>query len=488
MAADEARVGRIVDGKYRLDRIVRRDRWSITYRAEHTGIQRFVELKTVPERIPAEGPDAARLLREARAAGSVAHRNVQSVVDSGTDDEGRPFVVYEALEGRTVAELLADHPEGLETQRAARIALQMLEGLDAVHRGGVVHRAFGPDNVRVVEVRGGGELAKLTGFHEAVFLAEAALSLPPSDLPPAPYVAPEARRPGAVAPSLDVYSAGVLLRALLTGSPAPGGPMSDTARRAVERATATTPEERFPRAELLMHAVALLAPTSQRPPREELSTPADPLLADLHYLKLRRTTREAERPPARGEATLQLLPVLLSIEAVYKKLGSDGWDRLVQRVPEVEDLLPGAGRTSTNVERGVPVELLARVLATADELGGRGDLGLAAEVGELIARRGIHRLVPSLPRPVTPERIVDRFSDLWSAVSRQGDVVMLERGPGTARIAVRGQVEPSLELCALVAGLLRGTLREGGDGTEVYTTACQALGDVACVVGVSWKR
>lgn len=480
--------GRVVGGKYRLGEVVRENRWSVTYRAEHTGIRRFVEIKMLPRHLPGEGLDAARLLREARAAGSVAHRNVQSVVDSGTDDDGRPFVVYEALEGQTVAELLEAHPEGLDTQRAARIALQILEGLDAVHKGGVVHRALGPDRVVVTGVRGG-ELAKITGFDEAVFVAEAALAEPPTDLPPRAYVAPEARRPGAASPSIDVYAAGVLLRALLTGTPEPGGPMSDTARRAVERATAATPEERFPEAELLLHAVALLTPTSERPSRDDMPAPRDPLLADLHYLSLRRGTREAARPGPRGEARLQLLPVLLLIEAVYKKLGPDSWTRLVERIPEVEALLPGSGNTSSNVERGVPVELVSRMLATADELSGRGDLGLAAEIGEMVARRGLRRIVPAFPAPARPETLVERFGELWSAVMRQGEVVLLERGRTSARVAVRRQVDPSLELCAAMAGLLRGALREGGtERLEVHTTACQALGDTACIYGIRWGR
>lgn len=488
--AANTRLGRVVDGKYRLAALMAESKRTLTYRAEHTGIRRAMILKTIPDRLPADGPDAARLVREARAAGGAPHRNVQSVVDSGTDEEGRPFIVYEELVGESLADVLANHPDGVEPKRASKLMMQILEGLMAIHRGGVVHRALWPGHIDVVQVRGGDELVKICGFDDAVFLEEAlAADRVPEDRCPAAYQAPEVRRgPPAVDPRADVYSAGMVMRALMCGGTEASRPIIDTARRAIERATATNPDERFPDAELFLHAVSLMMPTPSRPARDDMPTPEDPLLADLHYLQLRRTTRAGERIPARGEAKVDLMPVLLTIEAIYRRLGSH-WDQLVQRVPEVDRLLPGAGNTQFNLARGVPVELVARILGASDEIAGRGDLGLLAEIGETVARRGIRRIYPLLPDPITPEALIDSFQEIWPRITRQGSVVVLERGRTSARVAIRGQLEPSLELCAVVAGLLRGCLRMGGhDQAEVYTTACQALGDAACVYGLSWSH
>lgn len=481
----------MVDGKYRLAALVAESKRTLLFRAEHTGIRRVVLLKTLPDRLPAEGPDAARLIREARAAGGAPHRNVQSVVDSGTDEEGRPFIVYEELAGQRLSEVIAASPEGIDTKRAGKLMMQLLEGLMAIHRAGVVHRALWPGHVDVVQVRGSDELVKICGFDDAVFQNEAlAAERVPEDRCPAIYQAPEVRRgPPAVDPRADVFSAGMILRALLTGFGDAPRPLADTARRAIERATAVNPDERFPDAELFLHAVSLMMPTSSRPARDDMPTPEDPLVADLHYLQLRRTTRAGvERSPAtRGEAKVDLLPVLLTIEAIYRRLGPH-WDKLVERVPEVERLLPGAGNTQFHLARGVPVELVARILGACDEIAGRGDLGLLAEMGEMVARRGIRRIYPLLPDPITPEAVIDSFQEIWPRITRQGSVVVLERGRNAARIAVRGQVEPSLELCAVVAGMVRGCLRMGGqEQAEVYSTACQALGDAACVYGLSWS-
>ncbi|MEM9194924.1 MAG: protein kinase, partial [Myxococcota bacterium] len=269
MHSGEHERGILIDGRYRLGDIIRQSDRSIVYQAEHTGIQRLVEVKTIPLGMAADGVDAARLIREARAAGVVAHRNVQSVVDSGMDHDGRPFIVYEALAGQTVTELLDEHPDGLPTERAAPIVLQLLEGLAAVHAGGVIHRLLGPDSVVVIPVGGGGSLVKLTRFDEAWFVSDGGIAEPPLLRPARLFVPPEGSVADA-APRYDVYAAGVLLRALLTGRADAGRPISDTARRAIERATAEQAEERFPDAQLFLEAVSLLLVSPEGPPREAM--------------------------------------------------------------------------------------------------------------------------------------------------------------------------------------------------------------------------
>ena len=139
--------GDFIDGKYEVVELASESESYFVYRAEHRGIQRLVDVKMLAPQLAPGGPAGAALLRESRAAGSVAHRNVQSVVDSGLDEAGRPFVVYEALQGQTVAALIEGHPQGLPRERAAALVLDLLEGLRAMHRGGVVHRGLSPETV-----------------------------------------------------------------------------------------------------------------------------------------------------------------------------------------------------------------------------------------------------------------------------------------------------------------------------------------------------
>jgi hypothetical protein len=107
----------------------------------------------------------------------------------------------------------------------------------------------------------------------------------------------------------------------------------------------------------------------------------------------------------------------------------------------------------------------------------------------VIAQRGLRRLVDALPEPLTPSVAASVLGELWPSITRQGRVKSVDRGPRRARILVQDQVQPSLELCALVAGLLRGTLRESGASRiAVNTAACQALGDPVCSFALTWDE
>jgi hypothetical protein len=502
--------GDLVDGKYEVVEIAFESESYLVYRAEHRGIQRHVEVKMLAPQLAPGGPAGAALLRESRAAGSVAHRNVQSVVDSGIDQTGRPFVVYEALHGQMVAGLLEENPLGLPRERAAGLVLDLLEGLRAMHRGGVVHRNLAPETVWVVPVRGGGELVKIGGLGDAALVSEARAPMLSRDALRSPCAAPElVEMVGAPDPRTDVYATGVLLRLLLVGLRGASAVLDEDARSVVARATDASPDRRYADAEALQRAVAALLPATSRVARPEQPTlvnplaPAstdpvldpdidlavDPLVADLQYLQHRRATWQAVESVPRGEARIELYPMLLAIEGTWRVLGPAGWPALVERVPEVEALLPGSQEVARHLDVGVPVPLASRILAAADALGGRGDLGFIAYLGDVIAQRGLRRLVDALPDPLSPSDAAAVLGEIWPSITRQGRVASIDRGPRRARILVQDQVQPSLELCALVAGILRGTLREAGaERVAVNTSACQALGDPVCSFALTWDE
>lgn len=491
MAARAANdVGELVDGRFLVVEHVRSTPSMVVYRAEHSGIGRSVELWMLDARLPHDGPDAARMLRIARASGAVTHANVQSLIDSGTDVLGRPYLAYEWLQGERLSAAISAASGGLPPERTARLLLQVLDGARAFHESGVVHRAIAANRIVIVPVRGGGELVKLTGPEDAAFLDNRVSEAVTPERLSSPYLAPELRR-GTAAPDLrqDIHSLGVLLRAMLTGNPRDvgDGALGDTARRAIERATADDVDNRFSNVDGFAAAVRLMLPGSVRPPRDEMPTPRDPLVADLQYLKLRRSTVTGERATPLRVARVDRGAMLLAIEAIYKRLGETGWDRLVARVPEVDALL--AGGRDAELSKGVPVDLVTRTLSAADELAGHGDLGLVTELGEAIAQRGLRRLLPALPTPLEMDDALEALGDLWRKVTGQGQVEVMLRGPRRARVTVRDQPEPSLELCALLAGIIRGTMREAvARNVEVYTTSCQALGDPQCVLGIGWEE
>jgi serine/threonine protein kinase len=470
-----------LSNKFQLARQLATREEELLYQALHTGTGRDVQIHMLPSGLPADSPAAQRMLRAARAAGRVPHPNVLSVVDSGTDAEGRQFIVYEHFAGMPADEWVAKNgPYG--PRAGAEIMLQVLEALHALHTRGVVHRNIRPDNV-LVDREGGQTRVKLTGFRYALVSGK---NTPTPELPKgySRYLAPEARRgTGTSDPSLDIYAAGVLMRFLLTGETDPGVEIDPKAARAIARATEDDAEERFT-AENFLSAVSLMIPDEEGGP--ESLAPPDPLAADFKYLQKRRHRESGITPFPTDAGRIELFPVLMMIEAIYAAVGGDGWKHLVSEVPEAESLLPAAGKGEHYQKQGVPVSLVSRLLSTADVIAGKGDLSWLPTVGEAMVKRGIHKFCPSLPRALTPDVLVHCMPVIWASLSRSGEVVALEHLGASARIAIRAQVEPSLEVCAIVAGMLRAQLRAMTSRAEVNTIAAQALGDAADVFVLSW--
>jgi len=474
-------------GKYRIIGPLEADDEVVRYLAEHRQIGRQVEL-LLPG--PGHGPESAaaeQLLREARVFGSATHRNVQGVVDSGRDEEGRPYVVYEALRGQTLDDLIRANPKGVDPVRAARLVVQMLEALRALHDAGVVLCTLSPDAVTLEPMADEQELAKIRRVRGAA-LVEGGVA-PVTHFGYTAHLAPELRRGAEGAdPRVDLFSVGVMLRQLLTGkTKGDDQVLPDAARRAIARATAEDPDERFAGAEGFLQAAVLLLPESDVSERESLPPPSDPLSADLQYLHLRRITRHGPGDEVRGDSRMSLLPVLLTIEAVYRRFGQGAWVELCNRVSRANALLPGAGNTPVHLERGVPVPLFAEILLAVDDIVGDGDMGLVAKLGEAVSQRGLSRLFPDLPAGAGPGAVIDGFPYIWSRISRDGTAKGRRVGETAARLWVMDQPTPSLELAGWMAGLLREAMRQAGaDRVEVLLIAAEALGDGRDLYGVEW--
>jgi len=135
----------------------------VVWRAHDTLLGRDVAVKEIhlptfgTEPADSSDPVLRRALREARAAARLRHPAIITVHDVATDD-GRPWIVMELIDGRSLAEAI--HEQGLLTeQRTAEIGLKVLDALRAAHRQGVLHRDVKPANVLL-----DGDLVVLTDF------------------------------------------------------------------------------------------------------------------------------------------------------------------------------------------------------------------------------------------------------------------------------------------------------------------------------------
>ncbi|MEZ4399368.1 MAG: protein kinase [Kofleriaceae bacterium] len=160
---DRARLGTVIDGRYRLDALLGRGGMGVVFRAEHVAIRRAVAVKLLHPTLAAVPELRSRFEREAIAIGRIDHPNCVGVSDFGRLEDGTLFLVMELLDGRSLGDLM-DAEAPVAPHRALAILRHVLRGLGHAHASGIVHRDVKPENVYVVEHQGDPEFAKVLDF------------------------------------------------------------------------------------------------------------------------------------------------------------------------------------------------------------------------------------------------------------------------------------------------------------------------------------
>ncbi len=216
-------IGEILEGKYRLERLIGEGGMGIVFAAQHLTLQQPVAIKIL--RASDEPTLGERFLREARAASQIGSQHVARVFDVGSLGDGTPYMVMELLQGCDLDQLVAQ--EGpLPVARAVAYVLQACEALSEAHSVGIVHRDLKPANLFLAQRPDGSEIIKLLDFGISKQLANAttspsALTATNSILGSPQFMAPEQLVSSRdVDLRADIWSLGVVLHELLTGSPA----------------------------------------------------------------------------------------------------------------------------------------------------------------------------------------------------------------------------------------------------------------------------
>jgi len=206
-------------GRYRLDELLNTGGMGEVWRAYDTTLGRQVAVKLLLAGVN-EPADRQRFIREARAAAQLNHPNVVAIFDVG-EWSGRPYLVMELLDGRTLAEEL--HARGpLPIEEVRDLAAQAASALHAAHSAGVVHRDIKPSNL--FRTRDG--VLKIVDFGIARVLDEASTRLTRTGtvVGTAAYLAPEQARGRTADVRTDLYSLGCVIYQLLCGrAPFTGG-------------------------------------------------------------------------------------------------------------------------------------------------------------------------------------------------------------------------------------------------------------------------
>ena len=217
-APEASLVGKLLDERYELLEIIGRGGVGVVYRARRVNLERMVAVKVLHAALVEEAGFVGRFEREAAAMSRLYHPHCVAVIDSGVY-ESRPYLVLEYLPGHTITKLLEHGP--FEPQRAAHVALQLLETLEYFHGHHVIHRDLKSENVMLVESSGTTDFVKVLDFGMAKILTGPGADSQLSKIgfvPGTPSVmAPEQIYQLPPDPRIDIYATGILMYEMVVG-------------------------------------------------------------------------------------------------------------------------------------------------------------------------------------------------------------------------------------------------------------------------------
>lgn len=216
---EPAQPGDVLDGRYRLVERIGQGGMGAVWKASDDALGRTVAVKIFAPGT-ARDDDAARRDSEKRLLASVNHPSLVTLFDAHLEDDGRPYLVMEYIDGGTLADLISAGP--ISRRDAASVAAELGEGLHVVHGAGIVHRDIKPANILLRPPLTAGHTfrAVLADFGIAYLLDTARVTAPGTAIGTAAYISPEQVRGHAPTTASDIYSLGLVLLESLSGKPA----------------------------------------------------------------------------------------------------------------------------------------------------------------------------------------------------------------------------------------------------------------------------
>ena len=307
-------------GSYRIEEPVGRGGMGVVYRGRHEKLPRVVAIKSIN---PRGTHDLRRLRhrfeREAYVQAQLDHPGVVKIYDYIVSEQTY-FIVMEYVDGRSLAQCIAEHPGGLGVERALDLFEQILDAVSYAHtfvyrdesgatHKGIVHRDLKPPNIMVTD----GDRIKVTDFGIVKLVGASATDTSKIAYGSPRYVSPEQAAGEQLDQRSDIYSLGVILYEMLTGEPPFGGRVGAQAG--------------WQRTEILR------AHREQPPPPPTELNPEIPAAVEKVVL------RALEKKPERRFATAADF-----LRAVRKARGRDT-SQLTTAAPAASQELPGKGAT-----------------------------------------------------------------------------------------------------------------------------------------------
>lgn len=215
-------LGQILDGKYRIVRLIGEGGMGAVFEGENTFIHRRVAIKVLHGAASADAGTVTRFEREAQAAGRIGSDHILEILDLGRLPDGSRYMVMEYLDGETFSSRI----RRLGRMTAAQIApivRQVLVGLDAAHNAGIVHRDLKPDNIFILREKAGvPDFVKIIDFGISKFNAlggDMSMTRTGAVMGTPYYMSPEqAQGSSQVDHRSDLYAVGVIMYEAATGT------------------------------------------------------------------------------------------------------------------------------------------------------------------------------------------------------------------------------------------------------------------------------
>lgn len=220
----------LLGDKYRLIETIGSGGMGVVYRAEQLSLGRTVAIKMLRPEHAGSPERVHRFHLEARAASRLCHRGSVALYDYGITANGAPYLVMEYVAGQPLSDFIRDRwpvPLGLVVD----LGLQILSAIGDAHAAGIIHADIKTDNILVENRRGGAVRTKIVDYGLARLVDESAEGTYGTP----EYIAPEVACGQPVSVASDIYSIGVTLYEMLTGSPPFDG---DSAEEILDRQVA----------------------------------------------------------------------------------------------------------------------------------------------------------------------------------------------------------------------------------------------------------
>lgn len=205
-------IGRMLGNRYEVLEQLGGGGMAIVFKGRDIFLNRLVTIKLMRSEYTSDEDFVRRFRREAQSVASLSHPNIVSIYDVGTEDDMH-YLVMEYVDGKDLRSIIKS--EGyLNPDRAVDIARQICDALEHAHENNIVHRDIKPHNILIT--RGG--RAKLTDFGIAREAGAATVTSTDTIVGSVHYLSPEQARGEVAGPKSDIYSLGVVLYEMLTGS------------------------------------------------------------------------------------------------------------------------------------------------------------------------------------------------------------------------------------------------------------------------------